>query len=342
MATSVTLGTSGFFKKIENMDEMFWAGWAFIAYVLSLLGGSFDSGVELTLLGFTIDPISFALWGLFGLITLACLYMAFFDMWIHGLWLLLVYFLAGVGIITLEEFAGSGAHQALGVLFLFLSVAVVGYQVWDITKIRVKLHLTSQVDDDEAFSLGLWYVLPFLFLILSLLAFYSWYRWFDSGTSLIYYYGFEVGIILVVILIMWIPQNVLFYGQNVPMEFIQEQREHGSKSGRREPSSHAPAAAKPELHVARSTRAREPRRLESCSHCSSGLRGEAKGCPHCGHNFDFGWCSRCELYNYNCPDCGKGTVFGKDSCEHCGASLSRIIECPDCHRKFPLRRLQNN
>jgi len=346
MAPPFDFEENDFFKRFENLDEMVWVSGAFVSYVLSLICGTIESGVDVTLFGFSFNVVSFGLWLIFGLVTLGCLYMAFFDMWIHGLRLLVVYFLAGAGVIILRERSEDSIYLLAGVLCIAGAIGVILEQLWNITKIRVKLHQSSSVENDEAFSLGFWYVLPFLFLVMSILAFYSWYEWFSEDSSLISYMAFEVILIVIVIAIMWIPQNVLYYGQNVPMEFIQtqrEQRHRGRHHGTALPGASAAGTSRPTGFASVFSRSQQLlKRLENCAHCDGNLRIEHKKCPHCDYSFDFGWCPRCELYSFNCPNCNDPTIFGKTNCVKCGDNLSRIVECPDCHRKFPLRRLKDS
>ncbi|HID71800.1 MAG TPA: hypothetical protein EYP29_03540 [Thermoplasmata archaeon] len=340
MSFTFNLEKSNFFKKVKNLDELVWVGGAFISYILSLISGTIDSGREIRLLGFDFDPVSFSLWFIFGLITLFCLYMAFFDMWIHGLRLLIVYFLAGAGVIALTVFSDKTIYFFAGIVCIGSAVVLILEQIWAITKIRVRLYQSSQVEDEDAFSLGFWYLYPFLFLVLSILAFYSWYKWFSEESSLLLYILFEIGLIVLVIVIMWIPQNVLYYGQNVPVEFIQRQREH--KRWRRELPVEAEVSASQTTGLTSlfSRTITKVGKMESCSQCGVSLNLEHKKCPNCGHLFEFGWCPRCELYNFLCPSCSNTTIFGMEHCLICGEKLSRVVECPDCHRKFPLRRLQ--
>ena len=344
MASLPNLEKNDFFRRFENLDEMVWVGGAFVSYLLSLICGTIDSGFEVTLLSFSFDIVSFGLWLAFGLVTLGCLYMAFFDMWIHGLRLLVVYFLAGAGVIVLRERPDDSIYLLAGIVCIAGALLIILEQLWTITKIRVKLHESSNVEDEEAFSLGFWYLLPFLFLMMSVFAFYSWYDWYAEDSSLFIYGAFELIIIVIVIAIMWIPQNVLYYGQNVPMEFIQTQREMRHRRERHigaHTEDTLPETPRIGSFTSVFSRTQQPlMRIERCTQCNDDLHIEHKKCPHCGHVFEFGWCPRCEVYNFNCPSCNNPTIFGKQSCDKCRASLSRIVECPDCHRKFPLRRLK--
>ncbi len=357
MPTSLNLEDNDFFNPFENRDELMFIGLAVCSYILALISGTWDSGNEARLLGFNFDPLSLVLWLLFGGATLFFLYMAFFDMWQYGFSLLLIYFCAGLTVISVTEFWGETWAYFVGTAGIIGALALIYFTIIeDIASKRHALMEVTKVEDEDAFSLGdNWYLLPAFFYIVSLLSFFCWYKWYKNDVSLIWYFAMEVLLIIIVVVLMWIPQNILFYAKNVPMDVIRSQQERaaiasdggtGRYRQRASTTTTTTTTTTTDLETATPTPAENRPAVASrtwapveCSRCSGDLRVEKKGCSHCGHVFTFGWCGKCQDHNLQCPHCQDPVLFSDSSCQGCGKSVSRTVECPDCHRKFLMRRL---
>jgi predicted amidophosphoribosyltransferase len=85
-----------------------------------------------------------------------------------------------------------------------------------------------------------------------------------------------------------------------------------------------------------------PAGAASCPECRSGVPGDSKFCPQCGHQLVvFTQCSRCGknlVPNARfCPRCGleAGAAPGKAACPACGAeNLPGSMFCNECGEKM--------
>ena len=218
--------TASPFKSFKESPEMTFATLAFLSYTVSLVCGLFPFGHSRE-----FGPIEYywessTLWVLGGLFALYFLYVAFFDMWLHGLRLVAIYGLAGVGIM----FATINYDDAL---YRFIGVAIIGIGGWQAFELMKAIwqtrmdKITSVVESDreeayEKYSLGYWPFLPFIFFAASVFSFLHYALWYDGSplfddeqlTLGLYLMG-ELFIISVAIFILKIPQEVLFDEERV-------------------------------------------------------------------------------------------------------------------------------
>lgn len=306
-------------KSIEKPEQLYPIG-ALGFYLLSTLIGSMEIGKEYEIWAISIRIVSTPLWLIFGALALYFLYKAFFDMWIYGLQLIGIYITAGIGAVILHRYMEEAFWKFLiGILIEISSLLICLKLIKDIWGIR-KSRIDDAEDKEEAikkFSLGNWYIMPFIFWFFANLSLIDWSKWFDNENfvykSLFIYNLAEVGIISIAIYILWIPQKQLFTG----IEFIEEEE--------------------PELPIPKIPIPLISKHIEKCPNCGMELVIEHKKCPSCGHKESFGYCPSSEAYIINCPKCHKPTSLGTRYCKNCGEKITREILCDSCGKKHFLR-----
>lgn len=308
-------------KSSKNPEQLYPIG-AIGFYLISTLIGGLKIGKEYDISDITIRIVSTPLWFIFGILALYCLYKAFFDMWIYGLHLVGIYIIAGIGVIILHQYLEDdftkfmiGVLIELGALAICLKMIK---DIWGVRRQRIEEAQDKEEDTDiERFSLGNWYVMPFLFFILVNVSLIDWSKWFNDDNFIyegLFLYGIaEVAIISVAIYTLWFPQKQLFTG----IEFVEE---------------HKIELALPKISIPFVTK-----HPEKCPTCGLELIVEQKKCPACGHEESFGYCPGSEAYIINCPNCKAPTSLSARYCKECGEKITREIIC-DCGKKYPIRK----
>lgn len=341
-------------NRIQKYPELPYVIVAMVFYVLSVFFGLTAIGGTVEVYGIHIHFISTTLWITFGLISFYCLYTAFFDMWIYALHLIFAYFLAGLGILFLYLFFDTisvvivgGILTALGLLFILLFIVNVG----KIKSYRI-MSSTDQEQAMEQYSLGeYWYFTPFVFFSLTLLSFLDLGFWYENSDHMpIVHVLSEIGIIIIAIYILWVPENVLFYGiKDEPLDQSDVVSSgKGAEAGipdighstdprisdHESPSEHRKLPSLPGIMKKRSDR------LENCPGFDHPPAVQKKSCPNCRHIIPMYWCTESEEYLVDCSACGKKTYHGRKVCVHCKSSMGEKIHCDSCGRDYPIRRLK--
>lgn len=301
----------------KNPEQLYPIG-AIVFYLFSTLFGSLQIGDERYIGEISIRIVSTTLWFIFGLLALYCLYKAFFDMWIYGVQLMIIYIIAGTGAVILHQYMNdSFVIFLMGIVIELVALGICLTMIIDIWGVRkARIAEAGEEVDMERFSLGIWYFMPFLFFVFVNLSLIDWSNFFENDylifNDLIIYGIAEIAIISCAIYILWLPQKQLFTG----IEFVEEQ----------EPEFALPKIPIPLL-------SKHP---EKCPTCGMELIIEERLCPTCGNKESFGYCPGSEAYIINCPNCKAPTSLGARYCKDCGEKITREITC-DCGEKHPLR-----
>lgn len=342
-------------SSIQKYPELPYVIVAMVFYIISVFFGLTAIGDTIELYGIHFHVISTTLWITCGLISFYCLYTAFFDMWIYALHLIFAYFLTGLGILLLYLFfdtisvvIAGGIMTALGLFFILLFIVNIG----KIKNYRI-MSSTDQEQAREQYSLGeYWYFTPFIFFALILLSFMDLGFWYENSDHMpVVHLLSEIGIIIIAIYILWIPENVLFYGiKDEPLEGQTEGVSPGKRGENGLPSGGHSQDTSESDHDAQVEHRKIPSlpgimkkrsdKLENCPGFDHPPILQKKSCPNCHHVIPMYWCTESEEYLVECQECGKKTYHGRKVCVHCKSSMGEKVHCDSCGRKYPIRRLK--
>ena len=311
----------------DKQTDMVLIALAGAAFLGSVLAGTWQTGPDQNLPIVDLDMVilSTALWAGLGLIALALFREVVEDIWLpNGALLVGTYVATGLGAVFLTVGFDEGLlWWVVGLMLVGIGILLI-IQLWlAVYTDRAKLIRANPEVDPETFALGSWnFVLP-LFILATLLTFYSWSLWYQEREfwrldldPLYLYILLDAITFGVAIVLLYIPQ------QSLGRYFIREV----------EPIGEAEALLRPGGGLPR----KMAKQLSECLHCQSTTRIEQRACPSCEAASNFGWCPACEHFSVICPECGTGSLYGQD-CTACGNSLTSY-NCPSCANSAPLRQ----
>ena len=336
---------------LKEYPELLYAILAVLSYIASVFFAVREFGSAVDLYGVEIHAISTPLWLIFGVMALYFLYAGFFDMWIYAIHLIFAYYLTGAGILGLSIFYDDINWRVFSVILTGVGFGFVAYFVFRIGNVRSYRVVNSMdpVAARDRFSLGMWYLFPFLFFIIAVLSFYDLALWYDDpGHTPYLHVIMELALILTVVYILWQPENVLFFGTGdlADLASFPEIATAGSEplpGGMTDP---APAGAEsqtvsPEGPLgALESRLRRKRTTELCPGFDTPAVPVQRICPGCNSANSLLWCPQSEEFLVPCPSCRRQTYHGRKVCIHCRSRLSEEITCSSCGKHYPVRRFR--
>jgi hypothetical protein len=281
-----------------------------------------------------------ALGGLF-----LCIY-AFPSVWRYLFYMGLLYVFISVGALgPLFYMADAPWFVGWGFVLHVVGILVAYNLVKDVVLHRRAYHVAALKDDKEApyVPIGLWLMAIVAFVVITDISMVGFSRWAQSGDSLALYIGSEIILVGLLMYILNVPETA-FGGKGedfVPRVSLREITIEGKKVAKR-----IVKRTKLERPARRSVKAAEagmrPKVLTGgtleCPACGSNLAIDVRTCPECYRPNEFAWCPVSEHYIIPCPSCGKPTVYGEESCSHCGHDLTLEYKCPNCLNATPLQR----
>lgn len=348
---------------INKYPEVPYVFMAVVSYTLSLLFGITEFGGTVEFYGIHFHLVSTTLWAVFGMLSLYCLYTAFFDMWIYAIHLIVAYFLAGAGFLAVYIFYDDINLVIFGSILIFFSFAFIIYFIYKVGSIRSYRILRSGDPEaaKESYSLGSWYISPFLFFAITAISFLDLGYWYEHDNHFPFIHLLaEVSLIIIVTYMLWVPENVLFYGvkEEPPPPIFEVTRE---RMGEPRPSrlQIGTRVHKKTVGTIEDRRAEGKEReslggaglsglmrkrkeqLENCPGLDSPPVSKEKVCPNCHNLMTMYWCLESEEYLITCPSCEKRTYYGRKVCVHCRSRLPESVTCDNCGRDYPLRKFKD-
>ncbi len=311
----------------DKQTDMVLIALAGAAFLGSVIAGTWQTGPDQHLPVVDLDMVivSTLLWVGLGLAALFLFREVVEDIWLpNGALLVGTYVATGLGAVFLTVGFDEGLlWWVVGLMLVGIGILLM-IQLWlAVYTDRAKLIRANPEVDPETFALGSWNLVLPLFIVVTLLTFYLWSLWYLERNFLgmdldpLYLYILVDAITFgVAIVLLYIPQ------QSLGRYFIREV----------EPIGDAEPLMRPGTGLPR----KMAKQLAECLHCQSATRIEQRACPSCDSGSSFGWCPACEHFSVVCPECGTGSLYGKD-CIGCGTSLSSY-NCPNCANSAPLRQ----
>ena len=344
---------------LKQYPEIPYAFMAIVSYTISIIFGVKDMGDSVEFYGIQAHTISTPLWIIFGLLSIYFLYTAFFDMWIYAIHLIFAYFLTGSGFMGLYIFYHDLAIKIFSIILIVAGIGFIYYFIYKIGNIR-SYRIMNHPDPEEArskYSLQSWYLVPFIFFAFTAISFLNLaYSYDNTDHSSIYHSFSEFIIILLVVYLLWKPENVLFYGvQEYHTPTTESERIAQSPDGQsskigtdRHPSQDSGGAgADPEQDGADSetssilSKVRKRTITANCPGFDSPPQRVKKTCPSCQGVNEFNFCSQSEEYLIDCPSCNEPTYHGRKVCINCKTRLDEKVACSQCDYLYPIRRFHD-
>ncbi len=285
-------------------------------------------------------------WVIMGLIAVfLCLY-AFPSVWRYLLHLGLIYFLTAVGAL-MPLFYLERAPLWFGWAFVFhvFGLLVAYNLIKDVNLSRRAYHVAALTEEKKApyVPMGLWFIALILFIVLTDVSMYGFSRWAREDESLALYIVAEVLLVGLLMYLLNVPERA-FGGKGmdfVPRISIAEVTTETRKAVKK--LVRKPSTLRVAKKAAKAAQERfRPKVLAGgtleCPVCNSELAIDVRRCPECYRENEFAWCPVSEHYIIPCPACGKPTVYGEESCSHCGQPLTIDYKCPQCLNSTPLNK----
>ncbi|MEW5760520.1 MAG: hypothetical protein AB1779_07125 [Candidatus Thermoplasmatota archaeon] len=144
--------------------------------------------------------------------------------------------------------------------------------------------------------LGFWSISVIIFYIFSNLSMYSWSMWYKNAVSIGYYTFFEAFLIMLFFFILIAPEDIY---QKIEFRALEVSK-------------------------------------KICPICNYPLQIEKRKCPFCDFIETTGFCPKSEISTFPCPNCGEHTIYGKEKCSYCNATLQKNLFCRKCNRTSEL------
>ncbi|HIH79206.1 MAG: hypothetical protein QF822_01955 [Candidatus Poseidoniia archaeon] len=265
--------------------------------------------IELPLFGIEFHLISTPLWLLAGFATLLCLQQLFHEIWHHGVWLVGIYALTGLGTTLFYVMFDQGYTWYLVTLVLLLLALFLIY--WMVLEMyALRSYIQSELPD-EKIALSDW--LPALptFMLFTMLSYYCYTKWYlgEDGWTFGYarqgYLLFQLLAFGTGVYALWVPQTLLG-------RYIEE-----------------------ELQESEVLRKLLPSNGGRCPECSGEMRARGMACPECEEHERVAFCDVCELYVASCSGCGQGAQVGA-GCKGCERHMDGL-QCSACKHAGPVR-----
>lgn len=168
---------------------------AIVFFLLSLY-----SGLLGTLLGR-------ALWILFGVLALGCVYKAFHNVWKYGLWLIGIYVFSGTGGYLLTHH--DTMHLACGLICELISLLILLSLIYRVIDMRKKARHKP--------PLGLWFLSLLIFFVFANLSMSNFSYWLMNKNPLYVYTFSEIVIICSGTYALCVPQAKISFSSLCPL-----------------------------------------------------------------------------------------------------------------------------
>ena len=329
----------------REYPELTYALLAIVFYMASTIFGLIEMGNTVTFYGITFHTISTPLWVIFGILSLYFLYTAFFDMWIYTIHLIIAYFLAGAGTLAIFLFSDNIYFVIFGFLFLLGALVFTMLFIVRVGTVR-RHHIMVSKNPEEAkekYSLGYWYLFPFIFLGITIVAFLDLGYAYEHPSHFPYIYLLaEFLLFLVVIYILWVPENVLFFRYDEAVSTADDIGISHPTNLKPAGNSEKKSSSRDEIRqVITSFPLMRKGEKENCPGLDVRPVEKKKMCPYCRYVMVLEWCSQSEEYLIECPSCGRMTYYGRKVCVYCRTKLPENIKCKACGREFPIRKMKD-
>jgi len=356
--------TTPMLKSLKESPELTFAALAFLAYTVSLVCGLFPFGDSRQFGPVEYYWISSTLWVFGGLMALYFLYVAFFDMWIYGLRLIVIYGFCGLGTMFAAINYSHVGYRFLGVLI----IAAGAWQAFELMKLIWRIRLEKiraagkEMEDEayEKYSLGSWPFMPFLFFGAATFSFYQYALWYvekpwfdDEQTSLGLYAMAELFVMFIAVYTLMVPQKALFDEERVESRRAavrEEQRGSRFPMEDEGEDEEAEAAGMMQYFQLKTPTLLKSRAIKNpvtllaktpaeCPICRNRPTVEKRACPSCGHEDEFAFCPYCESYLKYCEECAQPTFVGS-ACMNCGKDIKRSVKCSNCGTTNAISRMR--
>jgi predicted RNA-binding Zn-ribbon protein involved in translation (DUF1610 family) len=271
------------------------------------------------------------MWGLFGVLGIFFLYVAYPRSFYYGLWLLATYILCGVGIFFLNVLILTGPQGlVIGSLLLILGAYIIYNLIIEVKMLRNTI-------EGKRIPLGLFSLGSYLFFFSSLGALGALAYWINSGGNLYGYVGLEIISVLLVLFVYDRMELCVMYSEEGPMAV--RRLAHKPAVGLEAQTQKVLRSAK---FVATRTRKAiipmgdQQEAAEKCPICSSRLKVVLRSCPNCDEQERTAVCEKAGHVFIPCPSCGKANFHADYRCKKCNAKLSERIFCRKCGKEADL------
>jgi hypothetical protein len=268
------------------------------------------------------EPAVLAAWLVTGLIGIIFIRVAFPRSYLYGLWLLVIYILAGVGVMFFNGVGLTGSQGiGVGILLEIVALYILYHLVFQVKGLR-------DIGEGPYVPLGLWSMAVFLFFVFSNGAFASLVRWSMIGGKLGGYIGFEVLLVLMVVFILVKAEQCVLYLEEGPKAL---RRTRGVKAKRRVIAvGRSKVGRRAKADSRKKARSKKAADVGSCPICGSRLRIVDRVCPECDNLEKTAVCSKNGHLFLPCPSCGKANFHGDYRCKNCNSKLKGSILCREC------------
>jgi predicted RNA-binding Zn-ribbon protein involved in translation (DUF1610 family) len=273
-----------------------------------------------------------------------CFY-AYPSVWRYLFFFGLIYLLLAVGVLPLIVFIDIPVFIGVSLMMHGLAVVVAFFVLKDVVLQRRAYHISALTSAKEApyVPIGLWTLSLIGFIIIADISMVSLGFWINGSANLTPYIVAEVELIFLLMYLLEVPQKA--FGSKGD-DFVPRVSLAGITSETKKVAKRIVKRPKVEVGAKRTAAAAaaklKPKVLREgtleCPACGSDLAIDVRRCPECYKDNEFAWCPVSEHYIIPCPACGKPTVYGEESCSHCGQNLSLDYKCPECLKATPMQR----
>ena len=271
------------------------------------------------------------LWGLFALIGVYFLYVAFPRSFYYGLWLFATYILSGVGAFFLAGFIVAGPQGIIiGLLLMVLGAYVIYNLIIEVKGMRDAI-------EGQRIPLGLFTLGSYLFFLSVAGALGGLAYWVRSGGKL---YGYAALEIITVLLMLFVYDRmevvVLYYEEGPVMARRLAQKQTVGQEAQKVLRSAKVVATKTRKVITHKGATAPEATGEMCPICSSRLRVVLRACPNCEELERTAVCEKAGHVFIPCPTCGTANFHTDYRCKKCNAKLSERIFCRKCGKEADL------
>ncbi len=274
------------------------------------------------------------LWGLFGVIGVYFLYVAFPRSFYYGLWLLATYILCGVGIFFLQGLILTGAQgQVIGFLLEILGAYIIYNLIVEVKGMRDTI-------EGQRIPLGLFSLGAYLFFFSANGALGGLAYWIKHGGNLYGYVALEVISVLLVLFVYARMEICALYFEEGPVmaRRITQKPAVGLEAQTQKVIRSAKGVANRTRKAIIHTGAKETLQeaAEKCPICNSRFKVVLRSCPNCDEPERTAVCEKAGHVFIPCPSCGKANYHADYRCKKCNAKLSERIFCRKCGKEADL------
>ena len=272
-------------------------------------------------------------WGLFGVIGIYFLYVAYPRAFYYGLWLLAMYILCGVGMFFLNGFILAGTQ---GLVIGFLLEILGAYIIYNLI---VEIKMMRDNIEGQRIPLGLFSLGAYLFFFSVNGALGGLAYWVRSGGNL---YGYAVLEIISVLLVLFVYDRMevcaLYYEEGPVMaRRLAQKPAVGLEAQTQKVLRSAKVVVTKTRKAIIPTGTKTPQEAaEKCPICGSRLKVVMRSCPNCDEQERTARCEKAGHVFIPCPSCGKANFHADYRCKKCNAKLNERIFCRKCGKEADL------